>query len=513
MLGSGGWMTSADGFVAGALRRRGDAVLHDEGGERAIERQRSRLRIGLAGRMIALIAGFVLIAQIMIFVPAIANMRFNWLRNHLSAAAVAATTLESLPSDSISPAFASDLLKSAGAREIAVAQAGTWRILASRGTPAKADATYDLRTASWPDLLRAAFATLVAPPGRVLTLLSAAPVGGRVLAVTIDEAPLTEAMHGFAQRILIYSLIVSVIVASLAALALHRMILRPVRRLTGSIVDFGADPGDRRRIIEPSGRAHEIGQAEQALAMMQAALVIELGQKKHLADLGLAVAKINHDMRNMLSSAQILSDRLAGVPDPLAQRLAPKLVATLDRAIRFCQATLTYGRAADEPPRPRVLNLRSVVAEAAETVAPTAHGHGMDFRARIENAVPADLELTADAEQIFRILMNLLRNGVEALERAGAAPGRLPVVEVRAWTDGAITTIEVSDTGPGIPPAIRGKVFSAFQTSSRPGGTGLGLAIVADLVRAHGGTVELAPDREDAGALFRIKLPWLPAVG
>ena len=425
----------------------------------------------------------------------------------MSAAFVAALTLERAPAGSISPDLADDLLRSAGARQIAVALDGRRRILGMRAHPVKVDAIYDLRSSSWPDLLRAAYATLSAPPGRVLTILSAAPTGHDVLEVTIEEEPLTEAMYAFSRRILIYSLIVSIIVACLAALALHRMILRPVRRLTDSIVEFGFDPGDRSRIIAPSGSSHEIGQAERALAMMQGALVLELGEKKHLADLGLAVAKINHDMRNMLSSAQILSDRLAGVPDPLVQRLGPKLVATLDRAIRFCQATLTYGRAADEPPRPKALGLRAIVAEAAEMVAPEAHGH-----VRIENVVPADLRLTADPEQLFRILMNLMRNGVEALERAGAAPGRLPVVEIRAWKDGAITTIEVSDTGPGIPSGARDKVFAAFQNSSRPGGTGLGLAIVADLVRAHGGTIELAPERDDAGALFRIKLPWLPAI-
>ncbi len=503
MHGPGG-LIHTDGAVSSAIERRVEPVTLVLPRHNLVSHR--HLRIGLAGRLIALIAGFVLIAQIMIFVPAISNMRFNWLRNHLSSAYVAALTLDASPAG-VSPALATELLRSAGARQIAITRGGTRQVLAARGAAVKVDATYDLRDSSWPDLLGAAFAALTAPPGRTLTLLSAAPTSGSVLEVTMDEAQLTEAMHAFARRILIYSLIVSVIVAALAALALHRMILRPVRQLTGSIVDFGVDPGDRTRIISPSGRNHEIGQAERALAVMQEALVLELGQKKHLADLGLAVAKINHDMRNMLSSAQILSDRLAGVPDPLAQRLAPKLVATLDRAIRFCQATLTYGRAADEPPRPRRLDLRTVVAEAAETVAPMAHGH-----VRIDNAVPADLEVTADAEQMFRILMNLLRNGVEALERAGAAPGRLPVVEVRAWRDGAITTIEVSDTGPGVPPVIRGKVFSAFQNSSRPGGTGLGLAIVADLVRAHGGTVELAPDRDDAGALFRIKLPWLPAV-
>ena len=464
-------------------------------------------RVGLAGRLIMLLVAFVMMAEVMIYVPAVSNMRFNWLRNHLSAAYVAALTFEGAAPGVISDDLARSLLKSVGARLIVLDKDGTRRILASGDLPAKVDAVYDLRSPSWTGLLFAAFQALAAPRGRVLTFLSPAPPGGTALEVTMDEEPLQRAMRAFARRLLVSSLIVSVIVATLAALAMHRMILRPVRRLTNSIMDFGADPGDRTRIIDPSNRAHEIGQAERALAVMQEALVIELGQKKNLADLGLAVAKINHDMRNMLASAQILSDRLANVTDPLAQRLAPKLVATLDRAIRFCQATLTYGRAADEPPRPRLLRLRAHVAEATETVSPIGHGS-----VRIENEVPETLEVTADAEQMFRIMLNLMRNGVEALERAGASPGRLPVVDVRAWKENSTTIIEVSDTGPGIPPAIRSKIFSAFQNSSRPGGTGLGLAIVADLIRAHGGTIVLAPDREDTGALFRITLPWLPAV-
>jgi signal transduction histidine kinase len=327
-------------------------------------------------------------------------------------------------------------------------------------------------------------------------------MGGNAIEVTMDEAPLKAAMRNFSERILIYSLIVSVIVATLAALAMHRMILAPVGRLTASIMDFGADPGDRGRIIVPSDKAHEIGQAERALAVMQEALVLELSQKKNLANLGLAVAKISHDMRNMLASAQILSDRLANVRDPLAQRLAPKLVATLDRAIRFCQSTLTYGRAVDDPPRLRTVGLRAIADEAAETVAPEAHAN-----VQIENKVPADLEVTADAEQMFRILLNLLRNGVEALERAGASPGRLPIVSIRAWKEGAMTIIEVADTGPGIPVGMRPKIFSAFQNSTQPGGTGLGLAIAADLIRAHGGTIALQGASDETGARFRLALP------
>ncbi len=470
-------------------------------------RTRQVLRVGLAGRLIVLIAGFVMLAEVMIYVPAVSNMRYNWLHNHLSAAYTAALVFEDAPQGMLSDSLTREVLTSVGARLIVMEKNGTRRILASGDLPSKVDEIDDLRSWTWMGLLGSASRSLTAPRGRVLTFLSEAPTGGSAIEVTMDEASLQDAMYAFSRRILIYSLIVSVIVAALAALAMHRMILRPVRRLTTSIMDFGEDPGDRSRIIAPSTRAHELGQAERALAVMQEALALELSQKKNLANLGLAVAKINHDMRNMLTSAQILSDRLANVTDPLAQRLAPKLVATLDRAIRFCEATLTYGRAADEPPRPRPLHLRSIVAEAAETVAPLAHGP-----VRIDNEVPDDLEITADAEQMFRIMLNLMRNGVEALERAGAAPGCLPSVEVKAWKSSATTIIEIADTGPGIPVAMRPKVFSAFQNSSRPGGTGLGLAIVADLIRAHGGTIALIGNSDDIGARFRITLPWLPTV-
>ncbi len=479
-----------------------DIVTQGSGVRSGALRPRHRLQLGLAGRLIGLIAAFVMLAQVVIYTPAIVNFRFNWLRNRLAAAHTAALVLEAAPSGMISPALEREVLSSVGARLIVLNKDGARHVLATGVMPDKVDATYDLRNPSWPEMLGAVYHTMAAPAGGVLTVLGAAPMGGEAVEVTMDEAPLKEAIVAFSHRLIIYTLIVSAIVGGLAAFALHRMILAPVRRLTTSIVDFGADPSERQRIIAPSRASHEIGQAERALAVMQEALALEISQRKNLANLGLAVAKINHDMRNMLSAAQILSDRLATTTDPLAQRLAPKLVATLDRAIRFCQATLTYGRATDEPPRPRLLDLRAVVAEAAETVLPVVHGV-----VEIRNAVPDGFGVMADAEQMFRILMNLMRNGVEALERAGAAPGRAPSVEVRAWHDPAHAVIEVSDTGPGIPMAVRPKIFTAFHNSQRPGGSGLGLAIVADLIRAHGGTIVLQDEVEDGGATFRIALP------
>ena len=92
---------------------------------------------------------------------------------------------------------------------------------------------------------------------------------------------------------------------------------------------------------------------------------------------------------------------------------------------------------------------------------------------------------------MFRILTNLARNAIQAIEGAQAEDERAPdgAVTLRAWREGTIVTIEVGDTGPGIPERVRAHLFEAFQSAARPGGTGLGLAIAAELTRAHGGDI------------------------
>jgi signal transduction histidine kinase len=298
------------------------------------------------------------------------------------------------------------------------------------------------------------------------------------------------------------SLVISLIVAGLAMAAIHLMVLRPVRRLTSNLMEFAADPENNARIIQPSGRYTELGQAEEVLADMQKTLAGELTQKKHLAALGLAVAKINHDLRNMLASAQLLSDRLVEVPDPLSRRIAPKLIATLDRAIAFCQSTLTYGRAVERAPERKRISLHAVAHEAAELVSPGGIGH-----VPVVNEVACDLIVHADAEQLLRVLMNLLRNAVEAIESAGTQEGKRPQILVSAQKQDGQVVVSVSDTGPGVPAKARERLFQAFQGSTRPGGSGLGLAIAAELVRAHGGRMELADPSPEGGSTFHFTLP------
>jgi signal transduction histidine kinase len=462
-----------------------------------------RPRLGLATRAVLVVVAFVMAAEIIIYVPLVANYRDNWLRNRLAAAYTATLVLEAGPRAMVSPQLSRELLDSVGARIIVLQTHGTRRILAATSLPPAVDEFYDLRHPTFPQVLASTWRTYFANDDRVITVLGAAPMGGEAIEVTMDEGPVKAALHLIAARVLTISLTISALVAILAVAILNFMVLRPMRRLTNNITEFGADPENASRIIVPSGDTHEIGRAEEALATMQDTLVRELTQKKHLAALGLAVAKINHDLRNMLSSAQLLSDRLANVTDPLAQRLAPKLVATLDRAIRFCQATLTYGRATDEAPKPRLVDLRTTVAEAAEAV---CLGGG---RVMIVNEISDGFALWADPEHLFRVMMNLLRNGVEALERAGPSSGRPAQITVSAFMrEDALAILEVADTGPGVPPSVRAQLFTPFSSSSRPGGSGLGLAIAADLVRAHGGSIELVPEEDEgAGARFRITLP------
>jgi len=273
-----------------------------------------------------------------------------------------------------------------------------------------------------------------------------------------------------------------------------------VRRLSGNIAAFAANPEDASRVITPSRRDDEIGVAEQALARMEGVLADELRQKRRLADLGLAVSKINHELRNMLTTAQLLGDRLQEVEDPAVQRVVPRLVRTLGRAIDFCEATLAYGRARERTPQRQLVPLAPVVEELGDLTG-LAPGAGIAY----DLDVPADLEVDADPEQLPRILANLVRNAVQALSQAGPAGGEAPRVTVRARRDGSTVTIHVGDNGPGVSERARANLFSAFQGSARSGGTGLGLPVAAELVRLHGGTIAL--EDTPVGTRFRIVIP------
>jgi signal transduction histidine kinase len=315
----------------------------------------------------------------------------------------------------------------------------------------------------------------------------------------IDETPLRDALWRRAGTIAWHMLLVCLIALALVYLTLTRYLIQPMVRIARNMAFYRQNPEDTARIIAPSARSDEIGTAEKELATLQTQLTDLLREKARLANVGLAVSKINHDLRNMLAGAQLVSDRLASVADPTVQRFVPRLIRALDRAITLCSNTVTYGRSEEAPPKRAPFALRPLIAEVNESL-----GAEDLSDIKVSVSVPTGLELLADRDQIFRVLFNLIRNALEAFREADEPPDR-PTIGITALREGDTAILRVSDNGPGIPPLIRANLFKAFQARAGGSGDGLGLAISAEIVRAHGGDIAL--DDSGSGSTFVVRLP------
>ena len=457
-------------------------------------------RFGLSGKLLVLTTLFIMMAEVLIYVPSVANFRVNWLNDRLAAAHTAALVLDAAPSGMVPESLARQILSSIGARAVAMKTGQQRRLLAVSDMPQEIHRDFDMRDVSWVGAIEDAFHAMTDPRDYILRVIGPAPRGGEFVEIVIDNAPLQRAMLRFSWNILLLSLIISAITAALVYLALHYLFVRPMRRITANMVWFRADPEDFSRVMLASKREDEIGTTERELATMQRDLASMLHQKNRLAALGLAVSKINHDLRNLLASAQLVSDQLSTLPDPRVQRFAPKLVRALERAIAFCQSTLSYGRAQEPPPDRRMVGLESLVEEVRETLG-LMEDSGIAWITAIERGIEVD----ADHDQLLRVLLNLARNAAQALEsRAPNDPSR-DQIRMTGRREGAVVVIEVSDTGPGLPPRAREHLFEAFQGSTRMGGSGLGLAIAAELVHAHGGEIRLIDGT--IGATFQFSIP------
>lgn len=460
----------------------------------------ARLRIGLSERLLVLTVFFVMVAEILIYLPSVANFRNTWLQDRLSQARTAALVLEAAPEGAIPEGLVNELLNSIQTNMIVLKIGGTRRLLALSDMPPPVDLEIDLRQDFPFSSIMSSCDTLFFGGTRVMRVIGPAPMGGDFVEVVMPEAPMREAMLRFSTNILLLSIAISAITAGLVYAALSWLIVRPVKRMAASILRFADAPEDPAQIIAPSGRGDEIGDAERALAGMQHALHRHLQQREHLAALGLAVAKINHDLRNMLASAQLFTDRIGALADANVQRFAPKLLQALDRAVTFCESVLAYGRASEPAPNRRRFDLAVLVGEVGDLLGLDDNG-----AVRFESAVPGPFWMKGDPDQLLRVLHNLGRNALVAIERSGQAGGKITMAARRT---GQEVVIDVSDDGPGVPESVRATLFRAFSGAGQRGSTGLGLAIAADLVRNHGGTIALCPESEcGPGATFRLVLP------
>lgn len=451
----------------------------------------------LSGRFLLLTVAFVMLAEVLIFVPSIARFRADFLLMRLKEAQIASLS-QLAAEDAVSPALEAELLKNAEVFNVVLRRNEIRQLVLSSPIPAPISATYDLRMAGPWELIRDAMASLLNPDNQVIRVIGY-PVqdAGILIEITMESGPLRTEMLDYGVRILLLSALISVVTAFLLFIAVRRLLVLPIRRVVRHMQAYAEAPEDARRVIEPEARVVELRVAEEALQSMQTQLTGALRQKERLAQLGGAVAKISHDLRNILTTAQLFADRIEGSADPVVARSAPKLVNSIARAVNLCESTLAFGKAEESPPRLTRFALRRLVEEMVEGEGLVAGG---PITCLID--VPPSLTIRADAEQLHRVLTNLLRNSRQAIE----ATGQAGTIEISGGETDADWWIRIGDSGPGLPPKAREHLFAAFQGGARQGGIGLGLAIAAELVRGHGGRLELA--RSDSeGTEFIIRLP------
>ncbi|WP_270726307.1 sensor histidine kinase [Shimia sp. Alg240-R146] len=451
----------------------------------------------LSGRFLILTIIFVMLAEVLIFVPSIARFRQDYLLSRLERAQIASLAL--LADDMIDMDLEEELLRNAEVYNVVLRRNEVRQLMLSSPIPNPIAATYDMRDPTAGLLIRDAVMQLLDREDRVIRVIGA-PVleAGLLIEVTMDTKGLRMAMVDYGVRVLVLSAVISAFTAFLLFLAVRAILVKPIKGVVGYMQSYAAAPEDARRIIQPTAGVRELREAEEALQTLQTELTASLKQKERLAQLGGAVAKVSHDLRNILTSAQLFTDRIETSEDPLVSRLAPKLVGSITRAVNLCESTLAFGKAEEPPPKLSQVMLADLVSDVVDSERLAVGEFDLSFA----EDIPAGLTVRADPEQLFRVISNLVRNARQAI----IASGQGAEIAVAAREDQDAWLIEVRDTGPGLPPKAQEHLFTPFQGGTRKGGSGLGLAISAELVRGHGGDL-LLKETGSAGTCFEICLP------
>lgn len=443
-----------------------------------------------------------MLAEVLIYAPSVSNFRLTWLNDRLASADLAILALEGAPDDNLSADLKSELLGRVDAFAIVLTRPDRRLLLYTQPPPA-VEITVDLRQNSLMSGIGDAFGTLARRGDGVMRVIGESPQNpSMVVEVVLNEAQLRAEMFGYSRNILLLSIVISVFTATLLYLALQWLMVRPMRRITEGITEFSRDPQNAATGVKPSNRDDEIGVAQSVLVEMQDDLRASLKQQERLAALGSAVSKINHDLRGILSTAVLMSDRLSALDSPEVKRISGPLIQSIDRAINLCTRTLNFVR--DEGPELHQSRFRltELIDEVAADLLVLGEGQVAvnGTVTALANQIPNEVVVEADRDQLYRVFANLTRNASQVGAHA---------IDIKLGSDKSDNTylvIDVSDDGPGLVKSAREGLFKAFAGSARKGGTGLGLVIVRDVMRAHGGEIELLSS-DDTGTVFRLTLP------
>ncbi len=453
----------------------------------------------LSGRFLLLTIVFVMLAEVMIFVPSVSRFRVDYLQTRLDSSQIASLALLASPNDMVTPELEAELLRNADVLNVALQRDSVRELMLSSPMTSPIDRTFDLRGASAWVLIRDAMQVLWNNDDRVIRVRGE-PVNdaGHLIEAALYEKPLRDAMIDYGLNIFKLSLVISVITGALLFVAVRRFLVLPISRVVRQIHEFEAAPEDARKIIQPQAGVTELLEAETAIQSMQTQVSQSLKQKGRLAELGGAVSKISHDLRNILTTTQLLADRMEMSDDPAVKKTAPKLITSLSRAVNLCESTLRFGKAEETAPNLTKFAMRPLLAEVVESECLEVG----DTNLSITSSVEGNISMRADREQLYRIVSNIVRNARQVL----SARKQHGDIHVTGEENEKNWTIKISDNGPGLPKKALDNLFTPFEGGARQGGSGLGLAISAELVKAHGGTIELTTSGPE-GSTFMITLP------
>ena len=452
---------------------------------------------GLTARLLLLTVAFTLLVAGMILIPSAASFQERWLRDRLQAAELASVGVEALPYSAVQDSTAEQLLTIGGVQSVVVGEQGVRRLLLQAPNLPRTPDLIDLRSRSTGSKLIDPWRTLFGHPDRSLRVQATPRYrSGELIEILAPAQPLKQELRTFILNNLLVSVLIALVAGGLLWLGLSFLVLQPLQRVTRSIERFAADP--EGVVDTPSDRHDEIGRVERELARMQEEVRQSLRARARLVALGEAVAKINHDLRNMLTSAQIASERLSSSSDPLVAKALPRLERALGRAANLARNVLEYGKSEEPMPERRRLLLARAVAAAAEDAGLSDEG------VRLVTDLPSRFVVSADPDQLHRIFVNLMRNARQAIETVN--DDRHGQISISAREEGDFAIIDIRDNGPGIPERLAGRLFEPFVSGSKTDGTGLGLTISQELAANHGGAVRLVETGPE-GAAFELRLP------
>lgn len=466
------------------------------------ERLTPRAPDGLSARLLLLTVAFTLAVEALIMGPNLAAFHERWLRDRLQAAELASVGVEALPYSAVEDDTAAELMRIGGVQAVALTEQGVRRLLLQAPNLPRAPELIDLRQQDNWARLTDPWRTLFGHPDRSLRVQAKPRYrSGDFIEIVTPAQPLKLELKAFLLNSLLVSLLISVTAGALLYGGLALLVLRPLRRVTRSMERFAADPESEAET--PSDRHDEIGRVERELSRMQDEVRHSLRSRARLVALGEAVAKINHDLRNMLTSAQMASERLATSADPQVAKALPRLERALSRAAGLSRNVLEYGKSEEPAPQKTRVVLTKALTLAAEDAGLETDG------VRLVKQLPARFALEADPDQLYRILVNLMRNARQAIE---ADPGRPPerrgkgAITISALGEDGFCVVRIADDGPGIPPRLAERLFEPFVSSKTSDGTGLGLTISRELAALHGGDLRLIA-ADAPGAVFELRLP------